>query len=365
MSRQARTRELQCAPSATGVELVMAAFERMRRERLDGAAHEAGVAPVRDRVWQQALLAPVREILARPGKEFRRTLVELSYTLAGGKGSAPAALALAVEIIHAGSMIVDDIEDGSPERRGGPSLHRLYGVPLALNTGNWMYFLPFELLSLAELPPTAELELRRRMTRAMLDCHAGQALDLGARIGQLPQREVPSVVATATDLKTGALMQLAAELGALGAGAAAERVDALGRFGRRLGRGLQMMDDLGNLWGTRNSGKRHEDLRLGRPTWPWAWAAQSLDEISFAALETRARGVQREAVPCGPDAAPGTSQALEELAADLLAAVAMSRRGEVHDRLREALCALEAEVGASSVTGRLGQEIARVEAAYV
>ena len=53
------------------------------------------------------------------------------------------------EIIHAGSMIVDDIEDDSSERRGAPAVHRLHGLPLALNAGNWMYFAPFRLVERA------------------------------------------------------------------------------------------------------------------------------------------------------------------------------------------------------------------------
>jgi hypothetical protein len=51
-----------------------------------------------------------------------------------------------VEFIHAGSLVVEDIEDGSRIRRGRVALHVRYGMPVALNAGNWLYFWPFELL---------------------------------------------------------------------------------------------------------------------------------------------------------------------------------------------------------------------------
>ena len=93
-------------------------------------------------LWENALHRPLAEFLARPSKEFRARLVQWGYVLGGGVGIAPVELALSVEALHAGSLVVDDIQDGSQERRGAPALHLQHGVARALNAGNWLYFWP-------------------------------------------------------------------------------------------------------------------------------------------------------------------------------------------------------------------------------
>src|SRR6478735_7945408 len=81
------------------------------------AKDSAGILPddirVAPRFWQKALFEPLGEASRRPGKEFRGRLVEIAWALAGGRGSAPRELSAAVEALHLGSLIVDDIEDGS------------------------------------------------------------------------------------------------------------------------------------------------------------------------------------------------------------------------------------------------------------
>src|SRR5262249_51575318 len=81
-----------------------------------------------------------REFLSRPSKGRRSRLIGASYLLAGGNGRLPQAAVDMIELLHTGSLIVDDIQDGAETRRGGRSLHKLIGMPRALNTGNWLYF---------------------------------------------------------------------------------------------------------------------------------------------------------------------------------------------------------------------------------
>jgi geranylgeranyl pyrophosphate synthase len=314
------------------------------------AALTPAAAGVPEPLWARCLRDVALEMLARPGKEFRARLTLLAHGLAGGRGAPPPELEAMLELIHAGSMIVDDIEDDSPTRRGRPALHCLFGVPLALNAGNWLYFLPLDLAGNLGLPPAGELALRRRMTRTMLDCHYGQALDLGARVGEVAQRQIPDVTLTVSTLKTGRLMALAAAAGALVAGAAEEIVEPLAAFGEALGVGLQMLDDLGDLSGDGPPGKRHEDLRQRRLTWPWAWAAATLDEPEFRALEER-----------GSDG--GDIPALAEA---LRRATAAHGRLQAHWHLEQALAALRAgvDVAGSPLLPALEAELARLEASY-
>jgi geranylgeranyl pyrophosphate synthase len=306
-------------------------------------------------LWERALLGPAREFLRRPGKRFRARLVEACWMLAGGAADAmPAELPLIVELLHAGSLIVDDIEDGSHVRRGAAALHELYGTALALNTGNWMYFWPLALIDRLRLDAQATAELHRRARTTLLRCHQGQALDLALKVTELEQGEVPRVVKATTQLKTGALMELAAALGGIAAGGSDAAVEAMTRFGRELGKGLQMLDDLGGITCAARRDKGAEDLRLGRPTWPWAWAARATSQATFAELQRRARGL-----------GDADGWVVDALGQDLAALIGELGRARVQSSLSLALAVLRDALGASPVLEAIEDEIQRLEQSYV
>ncbi len=239
-----------------------------------------------------ALPDPAKDFLSRGGRRFRARLVELAWELArSGRNDIPLApeLPLMIELIHAGSLIIDDVQDDAEERRGAPALHLTWGVPIAINTGNWLYFLPQLLLQRSGLSPSAELTVHRAMSRTLVWCHQGQALDLRARSYELEREEVGSTVAAISRLKTGTLMELAATVGAVAAGADEKETAALARFGSELGVGLQMLND---LVGLRTSSQRAcEDLRAARVTWCWAWASSTFAPGEYERLKAQARAV--------------------------------------------------------------------------
>jgi len=310
--------------------------------------------------WERAVAEIARDILSRPSHQFRARMCTLAWRLADGEGDVPAVLPFLIEVIHAGSLIVDDIEDDSRERRGAPCLHLLHGTPLALNAGTWMYFWAVDLVRQVPVDATVQESLRRALVETMYGCHLGQSLDLSVRVGALPRASVYRTVASTTALKTGALMELAARLGALAAGADAPRVEALARFGRRLGIGLQMLDDFGNLNAPHAedaSGKSLEDLRNGRPTWPWALAAEELDEPEFARLQASARALLSD----GAD--PDGTRA-RALAAALRMAVGLKGRRQTRLYLHGALADLRGQVGDRDELGALALELDRLEEAY-
>jgi geranylgeranyl pyrophosphate synthase len=180
-----------------------------------------------------------------------------------------------VELIHAGSLVIDDIEDGSTVRRGRPAMHVRYGVPVALNAGNWLYFWPLEVLKEVGFGEDDLTLVYERYHRTLLRAHFGQALDIGARVDTLTQSAVAEVCFTSMRLKTGALMGFAALLGGVLADASEKSLAIIEDFGRDLGVALQMFDDLGNVVGKCEPSKRYEDLILARPSWVWACAAEN------------------------------------------------------------------------------------------
>ena len=281
LDRTGSLRELQVAKTAHPNGLLPAGAEL--RELL-ALKHGA----VCEEIWHAALVTPVRDLTTRSAKQFRGQLVRLAYrlTVPPGRCSVVARkrcdiLANVAELIHAGSLIVDDIQDGSTIRRGAPALHIRYGVPVALNAGNWLYFWPFVLIKKARLSKQARLLAYERCQRMLLRAHFGQALDVGANIENIRQDEVPGVCLAAMELKSGALMGFALVLGGLLAEVPELGLSVLDEFGHDLGVALQMFDDLGNVQGKREPAKQYEDLLLHRPSWVWACAAQDCSRDNY------------------------------------------------------------------------------------
>jgi geranylgeranyl pyrophosphate synthase len=320
--------------------------------RAGGDAPSACAPGFPPQLWQPALLGPLREFLARPGKQLRAGLVELGFALAGGRhGACPPELPLLVEALHAGSLIVDDIEDGSLTRRGAPSLHARHGVPIALNTGNWLYFWAFTLLARSALDDAQRLHAHECIAARLLACHEGQALDLSVRVVDLAQREVAPVVRTLSACKTGGLLALSLELGAIAARAPERVRSALAIFGCEAGVGLQMFDDLSGVLNPRRKHKGREDLTLGRATWLWAWLSEDLDADTYAASCRALRALDDDA---------GAERLLERLRF-----AGQNGRRRARAQLEGALGALVAALGPSEHTRALTLELAALEQLYV
>ncbi|MGK2942304.1 MAG: polyprenyl synthetase family protein [Immundisolibacter sp.] len=250
---------------------------------------ESSAAPSCQAVWQGTLYEPLREFLGRRSKNLRARLVQHGWRLGGGHGAAPSDLCLLPEILHSASLIVDDIQDGAHARRGGAALHRLIGVEQALNAANWLYFWPYALLPALVLPAGRRRRCADLITRALLDCHRGQALDLGVQVWALAPVVVQAVVAEQSRLKTGRLTALCTGLGAIAAGARPDRVALLQQFGEQVGVALQMLDDLTAVLLPARHDKAGEDLRCGRPTWAWALAARECSSDQYHALTASAQ----------------------------------------------------------------------------
>lgn len=176
------------------------------------------------------------------GKRLRACLV---YATGEALGAAPEALdppAAAVELIHAYSLVHDDLPcmDDDDMRRGRPSCHKAFGEATALLAGDALQTQAFAVLAAAEtLSPQARIRMVEELARASgsLGMAGGQALDLKA--GPVATIEV---LEERHSRKTGALMHAAVRLGALAA--TPEIPPALDDYGRALGLAFQIADDL-------------------------------------------------------------------------------------------------------------------------
>jgi geranylgeranyl pyrophosphate synthase len=230
----------------------------------------------------RSLFEPMRDFKCRRGKRIRSSLLQISYEMAGGIDKVPASVSDAIESLHAGSLVIDDVQDDSRSRRGRVTLHQSIGVPLAINAGNWMYFHALECLSNSPLPD----EIRSRLIEAMIHtgrrCHEGQAIDIHARVDQVPVEYWEVTTSSISLMKTGSLVELAVRMGCIAANASDRLLSVLPVLGRRLGIALQMRNDLDELTSIAQLQRedqsedliRDDDLRNARMTWPWVWASQ-------------------------------------------------------------------------------------------
>jgi geranylgeranyl pyrophosphate synthase len=202
-------------------------------------------------------------------------LVLAAYRAAGGKGDA-SGLAAAVEIIHAYSLVHDDLPcmDDDDMRRGRPTAHRVWGVPAAMLAGAAMIPLAarvaFDSARALMLPDDSSSMIVKVLTEAagaggMI---GGQLLDLEAEgEGNALTRDDLDAIHSA---KTGALIAASLEIGGMAAAASPERVRALKTYGLRIGLAFQIMDDVLDLTSsTDRMGKTiGRDVELGKSTYP-------------------------------------------------------------------------------------------------
>ena len=216
----------------------------------------------------QALAAPGRDLLSRGGKRWRPLLMALICEALGG-GDAALPLAPLVEFCHNASLIHDDIEDNSNERRGKPSVHLIHGVDAAINSGSFLYFLP--LACIDSLKHDCRAAVYALWAGYMRKLHLGQAMDIHwhRNFDLIPS---PNEYFTMCALKTGCLARFAAELGAVIAGfnnsGPTPIPECLGETAEKLGVGFQILDDVKNVTTGIPGKKRGDDVVEGKKSLP-------------------------------------------------------------------------------------------------
>ncbi|MEU9976674.1 polyprenyl synthetase family protein [Streptomyces sp. NPDC051014] len=199
------------------------------------------------------------------GKGVRQALAVLGAETAGAPAGHGVPAAVAVELVHAFSLVHDDIMDGDTTRRRRPAVWQAYGTGPAVLAGDALFALAVETLAAAPGGPGAV----RLLSAALADLVHGQADDL-----LFAARSWTGVSAreyrTMAERKTGALLGCAIALGAALGGAPETTVGALDQAGRHLGVAFQLVDDVLGIWGDPAvTGKPvHGDLRQRKKTYP-------------------------------------------------------------------------------------------------
>ncbi len=222
----------------------------------------------------------LRQVQKYRGKMLRPALVLLCGQSAGGITENHRALAAAMELIHMGTLVHDDVLDEAEIRRRGKTMNRLYGNEAAVLLGDILVCRAFQLCSSVCDPPTI------RQIAAMT-CRLCEG-----ELMQLVRREqcdlTEEMYLEIIERKTASLMAVCCYTGARAAGAAESLAGGLELFGRNLGIAFQMIDDIADLTGTEaQSGKTlGRDLEKGKMTLPGI-------HYWHAADETRRRWVKR------------------------------------------------------------------------
>lgn len=253
-------------------------------ERTDTEPYADGVEP---RQLVAALIEPIREIVDRGGKGWRSYAALACIDVVGGDSRKFLHWLPIPELLHVGSLIVDDVEDESSIRRGGPCCHDLYGTARAINAGTAAYFLAEPPVLDEALAPEAKLRIYRLYFDAMRAGHGGQALDLQG-LEPLALEVVQSGDVTTLErrvlaihrLKTAVPAGMLARIGAILGGGSERQIEALGRFFEAVGLAFQIMDDVLNLRGFQgNLKERGEDVRQGKLTLPMVKAFGTMSEL--------------------------------------------------------------------------------------
>jgi octaprenyl-diphosphate synthase len=226
------------------------------------------------RALAKSLTLPGWDLVSRGGKRWRPLLSALICESLGGDDAALALVPL-VELPHNASLIHDDIEDNSDERRGKAAAHILYGTDTAINAGCFLYFLPLGCIEAWDAPPDLKNRVYRLWGEHMRRLHMGQAMDIAwHRSGvSLPSLSEYDLMCR---LKTGCLARLAAILGVYAAAAAGaiapgdidRWADPLGDAAEQLGVGFQILDDVANLTTGNPGKKRGDDVVEGKKSLP-------------------------------------------------------------------------------------------------
>ena len=207
-------------------------------------------------------------LIVNGGKRLRPYMVIRSCQILGGKSSTAMIAASAVEMVHNFTLVHDDIMDNDEMRHGVPTVHKKFGMPIAILAGDVLFSKAFQIISESKLSPNANTHLISRLAKACVDVCEGQLLD----IKMADEKRIPTEKEYITMIgkKTAALFDVSCAMGAICATNKPKDISNLSDFGRNLGIAFQITDDLIGVMGDPKVTKKPvgNDLREGKKSLP-------------------------------------------------------------------------------------------------
>jgi geranylgeranyl diphosphate synthase type I len=206
------------------------------------------------------------------GKRLRPFMVIRSCEMLGGKMEQALPVAAAVEMVHNFTLVHDDIMDNDELRHNVPTVHRYYGLPLAILAGDVLFSKAFQAVAeygrKAGLPGEIVSEIVSKLSQSCIGVSEGQAQDVS--MASSPKFSSETHYIDMIRKKTAVLFSLSCELGAMCAFARKADVENLAGFGRNIGIAFQIVDDLIGVAGDPKITKKPvgNDIREGKKTLP-------------------------------------------------------------------------------------------------
>ena len=194
---------------------------------------------------QKCVIDPAWDLLDRGGKRWRPSFFMLVAESLGKKADKLVDFAVISEIIHNGTLIIDDVEDGADKRRNKPSIHSIYGTDVAINAGNAMYYIPLKIISSnsESLGPAMTAHAYEAYVQEMINLSLGQAMDIWWHKGK-NDNITPEEYLQMCSYKTGTLARLAARLAVILSGGTKEQEDKISKLTEAVGIAFQIQDDI-------------------------------------------------------------------------------------------------------------------------
>jgi geranylgeranyl diphosphate synthase type I len=207
-------------------------------------------------------------LIIHGGKRLRPHMVIKSCQILGGNISIAIPAASAVEMIHNFTLVHDDIMDNDEMRHGVPTVHKKFGMPIAILAGDVLFSKAYQIISDSKLSKDAKIKLVSRLAKACVDVCEGQLLD----VKMAEEKRIPSQKEYITMIgkKTAALFDASCSMGAICATGNQKDISNLSDFGRNLGIAFQITDDLIGVMGDPKITKKPvgNDLREGKKSLP-------------------------------------------------------------------------------------------------
>jgi geranylgeranyl diphosphate synthase type I len=213
---------------------------------------------------------PFWDYMDRGGKRWRPALFLLIYEAFGKNPDDALDFSVIPEFIHNSTIIHDDIEDMSKERRNKPALHLIFGEDITINLGDFLYFLPFLVIHKKKKSFDNEkiIKAYEICLQEMLRVASGQATDISWHKGwgnadNISEEEYLQMCVN----KTGCLARMAGRLATMLAGRDDDEVEFVGKFTETIGVAFQIQDDILNIVGedfTAGKGGAGEDITEGK-----------------------------------------------------------------------------------------------------